>query len=172
MSKGASKEKAKALRKEKAIKKARRKTIILVSIFALVVITVAVVGIFARRQSNSEVTAQIKETSIESTATESTSTESTSTESTSTESTSTQAEVFSLGRQTVHLLADGTFSASLAHGVRKSGSYTKTEESDGTIVSFNVNGKEEVGWITNNALHLPHEWDDNHGHGNVFPRNR
>ena len=162
MSKGASKEKAKALRKEKAIKKARRKTIILVSIFALVVITVAVVGIFARRQSNSEVTAQIKETSIESTATEST----------STESTSTQAEVFSLGRQTVHLLADGTFSASLAHGVRKSGSYTKTEESDGTIVSFNVNGKEEVGWITNNALHLPHEWDDNHGHGNVFPRNR
>jgi len=152
MSKGASKEKAKALRKEKAIKKARRKTIILVSIFALVVITVAVVGIFARRQNNSQVTAQIRETAVE--------------------STSRQAEVYSLGRQTVTLLEDGTFSASLAHGVRKNGTYSRIEESGGTMVSFNVNGNEEVGWIANDSLHLPHEWDDNHGHGNVFPRNR
>ncbi|MCL2443161.1 MAG: hypothetical protein FWD13_06815 [Treponema sp.] len=79
-------------------------------------------------------------------------------------------EIFSYHGQTVQLLADGTFTASLAHGVRKSGTFTKTTENDRTIVSFNVNGKVEVGRIINNSLHLPREWDDGHGHGNVFPK--
>jgi len=82
----------------------------------------------------------------------------------------TENEIFSYHGQTVQLLADGTFTASLAHGVRKSGTFTKTTENDRTIVSFNVNGNVEVGIIVNNFLHIPREWDDGHGHGNVFPK--
>ena len=139
MSKSATKEKAKALRKEKAIKKARRKTIIIIGIFVLVVITAAVVGINIRKQNN-KVTAQ--------------------------------EELYTYGGQTVQLLADGTFSASLAHNTRKNGTYTKTEDSGRIIVVFNINGKEEIGWIANDSLHLPNEWEDGHGHGNVFPRSK
>jgi len=82
------------------------------------------------------------------------------------------AETFVLNGQTVQLHDDGKFSASLAHGVRKSGTYTKRTENGGIVVSFNINGKIENGWIINNALYLPDEWDDNHGHGNVFPRSK
>ena len=81
-------------------------------------------------------------------------------------------ETFGLNGQTVQLFADGKFSASLAHSVQKSGTYTKRTENGGIVVSFNINGKIENGWIINNALYLPDEWDDNHGHGNVFPRTK
>ena len=79
-------------------------------------------------------------------------------------------EIFSYHGQTVQLLTDGTFTASLAHGVIKSGTFSKTTENDRTVVLFNVNGNVEVGRIVNNSLHIPREWDDNHGHGNVFPK--
>jgi predicted AlkP superfamily pyrophosphatase or phosphodiesterase len=79
-------------------------------------------------------------------------------------------ETYSYHGQTVQLLTDGKFSASLAHGVKKNGTYKKTTENDIIIVSFNVNGKEEIGRIINNSLHIPGEWDDGHGHGNVFPK--
>lgn len=80
------------------------------------------------------------------------------------------AEIYSFQRQTVQLFPDGSFSASLAHNVRKTGSYTKTPGSDRIVVLFNVNGRQEVGLIMNNSLYIPREWDDGHGHGNVFPR--
>jgi len=81
-------------------------------------------------------------------------------------------EIFSYHGQTVQLSADGSFTASLAHGVRKSGTFTKTTDSNNIIVSFNVNGNVEVGRIINNSLHIPREWDDGHGHGNVFPKEK
>jgi len=136
MSKGAAKEKAKALKKEKAVTKARLKAFIIIGIFALVVITAAAVGINIRKHNNAGTS---------------------------------QEEIYSYGGQTVQLLADGTFSATLAHNVRKSGTYAKTEESGRTVVSFNADGVEEIGWIIYGALHLPDEWTDEHGHGNVFP---
>jgi len=83
-----------------------------------------------------------------------------------------QDEIFSYGSQSVHLLADGTFSAKLAHNVNKNGTYTKTEESGRTIVSFSIAGREEVGRIINGSLYLPKEWEDGHGHGSVFPRSK
>jgi len=81
-----------------------------------------------------------------------------------------ETEIYSYHGQTVQLSADGNFTASLAHGVKKSGTYSKTAENDRIIVSFNVNGNVEVGRIINNSLHLPKEWDDGHGHGDVFPK--
>ncbi|MCL2759698.1 MAG: hypothetical protein FWD22_05750 [Treponema sp.] len=79
-------------------------------------------------------------------------------------------EIYSARGQTVRLFADGSFNASLAHGVRKSGTYTKTAEGEIIVVSFNINNRIENGWIVDNALHMPHEWDDGHGHGSVLPR--
>jgi len=137
MSRSVTKAKAKAERKEKAIKKARRKTILIVCIFALVIIAAAAVGILVNsRQPNSAAHGE--------------------------------AETYSHGNQTIQLFADGTFSARLAHNVNKNGTFTKS--ADGTRVSFNTDGRTETGRIENNAMHLPHEWDDGHGHGNVFVR--
>ena len=79
-------------------------------------------------------------------------------------------EVFSYSGQTVRLSPDGTFMANLAHNVNKSGTYIKVTESAWTLVFFNVNGNEEIGSIANNALTLPDEWNDGHGHGTVFPK--
>jgi len=81
-----------------------------------------------------------------------------------------EAEIYSYYGQTVQLLANGDFTASLAHGVKKSGTYSKKTENDIIIVTFNVNGNMEAGRIINNSLHLPNEWDDGHGHGDVFPK--
>ena len=79
------------------------------------------------------------------------------------------AEIYSYGGQTIQLLADGTFSANLAHNTRN-GTYTKTVDGDRTMVSFDVGGSVIIGRIENNALHIPIEWDDGHGHGSVLPR--
>ena len=81
-----------------------------------------------------------------------------------------ESEIYSYGRQIVQLNNNGTFNASLAHSVNKSGTYTKKTEGSRTIVTFIVDGKPEIGIIENNSLHLPREWDDGHGHGSVFPR--
>jgi len=80
------------------------------------------------------------------------------------------AETYSGGGQIVQLLPDGRFSAALAHNVRKSGTYTRSVEDGRTVVTFNRDGIQEVGWIENNALHIPDEWDDGCGHGRVLPR--
>ena len=132
MSKSVVNAKAKALRKEKAVKKANRKKIIIASICVLVVIAAVVFTVILRNQN--------KET-----------------------------EIYSHDGQSVQLFADGTFSARLAHNTG-SGTYSKRTEGNRTFILFNVNGSEASGYIENNALHLPHEWDDGHGHGTVFPR--
>jgi hypothetical protein len=79
-------------------------------------------------------------------------------------------EIYSRFGQTVQLYPDGKFIAILAHNVRKSGTYTKTNESGRITVSFYVNNNVEIGWIINNVLHIPREWDDGHGHGNMLPK--
>jgi len=79
-------------------------------------------------------------------------------------------EIYRYGGQTIRLLADGTFMASLAHGSTKNGTYSKTTEGEITSVIFNSNGNEEIGRIIDNSLHIPREWDDGHGHGNIFPK--
>jgi len=81
-----------------------------------------------------------------------------------------ETEVFSFHEQTVQLFADGCFIASLSHGVQINGTYTKTTENDRINILFNVNGNTVTGRVINNALHIPKEWDDGHGHGNVFPK--
>jgi len=79
-------------------------------------------------------------------------------------------EIYSYHGQTVQLLDDGNFTAVLAHNVRKRGTYTKTSENNRINVLFNINGIIETGWIINDSLHIPGEWDDGHGHGTIFPR--
>ena len=141
MSNKVPKSKAKAIKKENAIKKARIKTLIIVLIVVLIVVAAAFLGIYVRGRNSSTASQN-------------------------------SAEIYSLGRDTVQLFKDGTFSASLPHSVQKSGTYTKTTDGSRIIVSFNVDGMTNIGRIENNALYLPHEWDDGHGHShdNVFPR--
>ena len=79
-------------------------------------------------------------------------------------------EIYSNQIQAVQLLDNGKFAAILAHNVRKSGTYTKTNDGSVITVAFNTNGRIETGWIMNDSLHIPREWDDGHGHGTVFPR--
>jgi hypothetical protein len=79
-------------------------------------------------------------------------------------------ETYSDGSQIVQLLEDGSFSAVLAHNVRKNGTYTKSADTGAVTVSFNRNGVVEIGRIENNALRIPDEWDDGHGHGNILPK--
>jgi len=137
MSKNVTKSNLKKERKEKAIKKARKKNIIMISILILIIAVAVFLGIFAsNRQSAKQVAA----------------------------------EIYSDGNQTVQLLADGTFNATLAHNKHISGTYTKTAENDRTVVSFNINGNIEIGSIINNALHFPKEWEDGHSHGNVLQK--
>jgi hypothetical protein len=85
------------------------------------------------------------------------------------------AEVYGNHGQTVRLYDDGNFTARLPHNVRKNGTYTRTIENDLTIIEFTTfgsttEGSTETGWIIENSLHIPREWDDGHGHGSVFPR--
>jgi hypothetical protein len=86
------------------------------------------------------------------------------------------AETYGSGGQSVTLYADGTFQTVLtqcglpAAGIQKSGTFTKTPENGRVAVSFNVNGREEVGRIENGVLYIPSEWDDGHGHGNALPK--
>ena len=79
-------------------------------------------------------------------------------------------ETYSYHGQIIQLFSDGRFSASLAHNVIKNGTYTKLNENNRINVLFNVNGNIEIGWIINNSLYIPREWDDGHGHGNIFPK--
>jgi len=79
-------------------------------------------------------------------------------------------ETYSAGGQSVRLSANGKYTANLAHGVRKSGTYIREIEDGRTTIYFDVNGREEIGWIFSDALHMPREWDDGHGHGNILNR--
>jgi hypothetical protein len=79
-------------------------------------------------------------------------------------------EIYSHGGQTVRLLEDGTFTATLAHGVRKSGEYVRVVNDEGIMMVTFVSGNEVgVGRIVNGALHIPESWDDGHGHGRILP---
>jgi flagellar basal body-associated protein FliL len=116
-------------RREVAIKKAKSKKIITVSICVVLTAIVLMFAVFAATQEN-------------------------------------KIETYSNGIKMVQLLPDGNFSATLAHNVRKNGTYEKAEEN----IMFNVNGRTETGRIINNELHIPDEWDDNHNHGKILPR--
>ena len=81
------------------------------------------------------------------------------------------AETYSGGGQTVHLFADGKFSANLAHGTFKSGTYTRRDDGSRVVISFTENNGTAVeGSIENNRLRIPNEWDDGHGHGNILQK--
>jgi hypothetical protein len=69
----------------------------------------------------------------------------------------------------VQLLDNGGFAAALAHNVSRSGTYSKTVDGGRTIITFNTNGAEVIGWIENNELHIPAEWDDGCGHRRILP---
>jgi len=79
-------------------------------------------------------------------------------------------ETFSAGGQIVQLLDDGRFAASLAHNVLITGTYTKTSDDDRDIITFNTNGLIEIGWIEDDVLIIPEEWDDLCNHGRMLPR--
>ena len=82
----------------------------------------------------------------------------------------TDTEIYSDGHQTIRLFADGKFSAILAHNNQKNGTYTKTANGSTTAVLFIADGATSTGRVENNTLYFPHEWEDNHSHGNALPK--
>jgi len=143
MSKGVVEAKAKARKKENAQKKSNKKKLLIVCILSLAVLAAVIIIFFPNMLQRFSGSSHVSVS---------------------------ESEIYRHGRSSVELNANGTFSASLPHGVRKSGTYTRTSEGSRILVNFNVDGNIEVGRIENNALHIPNEWDDGHGHGNVFPR--
>ena len=81
-----------------------------------------------------------------------------------------QTRIYSDGDQTVTLNPDGSFTARLAHS-NPSGRFTETADGAAAI-TFIYEGREVTGWIIDDALLLPDEWDDGHGHGDLLPRVR
>ena len=80
--------------------------------------------------------------------------------------------VFTDGRKTVSLMANGSFNAQLAHGVNKRGTYYEEVE-DGTItVTFVTDRGNVQGSIAEGILTLPSEWDDGCGHNDRLPQSR
>jgi len=157
MPKNETKTQAKKNKKEIAVKKARKKKVIIAVITLL--ITAGAIGFFVYlsnqpKPENEGINSQ----------------QSPQNEEISRRQIQENEEIYRYGGQTIRLLSDGSFIASMAHGIRKEGTYSKTTEGDITTVIFNSNGRDEIGRIINNTLHIPQEWDDGHGHGNRFPK--
>jgi hypothetical protein len=131
MSKNNTKSSVKTQRREAALKKAKRKKVLIAGLCAAAVVAVLAFAIHAIvREHNTE--------------------------------------TYSGNGQMVQFLADGSYSATLAHNVRRSGTYTKTSEDSGITVEFNTNGMIEIGSIVNNTLLIPEGWDDYHNHGRIL----
>ena len=81
-------------------------------------------------------------------------------------------ETYSADGQTIRLFDDGTFTASLSHNERKSGTYTKSTAGNLIVVHFTAGSQVVTGEIRNNELHLPSEWMSGCGHDytTVLPR--
>jgi len=79
-------------------------------------------------------------------------------------------ETYSDGTQIVKLSSDGTFTASLYHGSYYSGTYAKSSRDGVTTVAFTSGGVTYEGEIDGKILHIPHEWEDDHGHGGVMAK--
>ena len=81
-----------------------------------------------------------------------------------------QTETYSDWSQTVTLSPNGRFSAELSHGVTRSGTFTRAEQGDLTIVSFTQDGMTVTSEIANRHLTIPIEWQDACGHNPVLPK--
>ena len=81
-----------------------------------------------------------------------------------------KSDVYSDGSQTIRLVSDGSFTAVLSHNKRLNGTYSKKTENNRIVISFTADGKTSTGFIADNALHFPEEWEDGHHHGNVLPK--
>jgi len=79
-------------------------------------------------------------------------------------------ETYSDGSQVIKLRPDATFTASLSHGEKYSGSYTKTEQEGKTVIAFTGNEKTVYGEIDGANLRIPIEWQDDHGHGDTLKK--
>jgi len=78
-----------------------------------------------------------------------------------------QVDVYSLWGQRIELFGDGRFTATMAHHVQR-GKHTIITKDGQQIVEFTTRGSTVSGILEGDALHLPPEWDDGHGHGDVF----
>ena len=122
----------KAARREAAIKKAKMKKTILITIGVLAAVAVVGLLIMGALQNNDRV-------------------------------------FTATGNQRIALYEDGTFTASLPHGISKEGVYMEQVESDDvTSILFFFEDRMEIGTIEGNVLTPPIEWDDGHGHDRTF----
>jgi len=79
------------------------------------------------------------------------------------------ARVFTDGTQTITLRENGTFTAELYHGVIRSGDYKEMsmmgEDGEFIVVFFQEKNVETTGgFLVDNILTYPEDWDDIHGH--------
>lgn len=85
-----------------------------------------------------------------------------------------RADVYTDGGASVTLYADGDFAASLYHGERYNGIYTRTSGGDRTEVVFITSSggvvQSAIGTIEGDELILPEAWQDGHGHGTILTK--
>ena len=79
-------------------------------------------------------------------------------------------ELYSNGNQSVSFHPDGSFTATLSHGVRRNGTFELSEQDGRTQVSFIQDGWTSAGEIVDGNLIIPEEWRDACGHDPVLPR--
>ncbi|MCL2637416.1 MAG: hypothetical protein FWD48_03510 [Oscillospiraceae bacterium] len=72
-------------------------------------------------------------------------------------------QVFTDGKQTVTLFADGKYTAELLLYMQRSGTYELRENTAVTTIWFYVGDEIAVGWLKDDILQLPVSWeiDDN-----------
>jgi cytoskeletal protein RodZ len=124
---------SKNARREMAIKKAKRKRLIIVTVAGVLALAlITVITISAIREARTE--------------------------------------TYTDGSQSVKLLPDGSFSATISHGDLYNGTYTKTDQEGLTVVTYSTDsGSTASGVIIEGQLYIPEEWLDDHGHNTVLP---
>ena len=77
-------------------------------------------------------------------------------------------EAYTDGQQNLILRTDGSYTAVLFHGNSFNGTYVRT--ADGLELTYGSGGSTMTAHalIEGDMLHLPTEWDDNHGHGKIL----
>jgi hypothetical protein len=79
-------------------------------------------------------------------------------------------ETYSDGTHTVRLLPDGTFTADLAHTVNFHGTYEKRNFDFVIIINFFIDGSREIGWLKDDVLQIPSEWEHDLNYDTFLPR--
>jgi uncharacterized protein (UPF0333 family) len=79
-------------------------------------------------------------------------------------------ETYTDGAQTIRLYSDGSFSADLPHGVRRSGTHFTANVGGLSTITFIYDGEMTHSEFIDGQLLIPVEWQDSCGHNTILSR--